>query len=80
MSATMKNAGLFALVDAPLRHLPSLPIVVDPLADKDFFLRIQQHNADAGAIGQFGNIIRCHDRCFSIRTRARNWPFRSTSS
>src|ERR1043166_9460083 len=42
-----------AIVDAALRHLPAFDGLLDPLADEDEAFLVQQHHADAGAIGQF---------------------------
>src|SRR5579864_1056283 len=48
--AQCRLARRFAVVDAALRHLPVLADYVDPSRDEDAVPRIQQHDADAGAI------------------------------
>jgi hypothetical protein len=48
---------IFALVDPALRHLPEIALaVVDPPADEDVSIGIDQHDADAGTIGKFREI------------------------
>ena len=46
--------GVFAFVDAALRHLPAFDGLVDALADKDLALAVEQHHADAGPIRKIG--------------------------
>ena len=45
-------AGRFAIVDSALRHLPALDSLVDPLADENAAVRVDQHHTDARAVRQ----------------------------
>ena len=51
------GAQVFAFVDPALRHLPGIAFaVVDPLADEDETVGVDEHDADAGPVGQAGKI------------------------
>ena len=54
-SASSRSAAVarrLARVDAALRHLPGRLRVVEPLAGEDAPRRVQEHDPDAGPIGQ----------------------------
>src|SRR3546814_5952901 len=44
---------VFAVVYAPLRHLPGLHRIVDPLADENLALHVDEHDAHAWPVGEF---------------------------
>src|SRR5258708_1531459 len=48
--AQRRRARCLAAVDAALRHLPVVAGHVDAAADEDAVLRVEQHDADAGAV------------------------------
>ena len=64
-----RNAGFFgqfaqrgglrvlAGVDAALGHLPRLDLAIEALADKGHPGGVEQHDADAGAIGQARGVV-----------------------
>ena len=52
-SSNSRSAALrrFARIDPALWHLPVFAIHIDPVADEDPPFAVQQHHADAGAVG-----------------------------
>ena len=65
--------GVLAGIDAALRHLPGMPNIdvlrsVDALADKRAAVAIEQHNADAGTVGQIFNAHCDSDRLAAADT------------
>jgi hypothetical protein len=50
--AERRDQRVLALVDPALRHLPGLQLGIEPLADKDMAVGVEQQHTDAGAIGQ----------------------------
>src|SRR3546814_13371429 len=63
--AQRRFLGGLAGVDAALRHLPDVvPLLcgVDAPADEDIAVAVQQQQADAGPIGQAGDLLRRQHR------------------
>jgi hypothetical protein len=43
---------ILAIVDAALRHLPSLDFAVDPLSDEDLPIHVDEHHTDARPVSK----------------------------
>ena len=54
------HISLFAFVDAALGHLPSVRAAIESLCCEDLASGVDQHDADARAIGQGVDLIGCH--------------------
>src|SRR3546814_9333114 len=62
-SSDVCSSDLLALVDTALGHLPGLGRAVDPLADEDMALAVEQHHADTGTIGKLAHDPRPFHSC-----------------